>query len=74
MMNFDIHIDHIWRQSIFHVFDDVADDVAFGKRARDLPERETRALIHWECAALEGERGWANFPSLFDKRKACQVA
>ena len=28
MMNFDIHIDYIWKQSIFHVFDDVADNVS----------------------------------------------
>ena len=36
MMNFDIHIDYIWKQSIFHVFDDVADNVSFlEKRARD---------------------------------------
>ena len=35
MMNFDIHIDYIWKQLIFHVFDDVADDVlVLEKRAR----------------------------------------
>ena len=35
MMNFDIYIDYIWKQSIFHVFDDVADDVSvLKKRAR----------------------------------------
>ena len=28
MMNNDIHIDYVWKKSIFHVFDDVADKVS----------------------------------------------
>ena len=43
MMNFDIHIDYIWKQSIFHVFYDVADNVSvLEKRAREKRKHKKR--------------------------------